>query len=138
MAELDQGVGHGAPVLVEHAAVDDEALAEWRALVLARPVLVAGLHRLMAVDGGRKLGRRVLHDAEGLARRALGDREIGRVEARRTGARALGWNEERHWRFLSAQSVRTAATRIATALMRGRALRPISRSFRNGGRRAER
>src|SRR5262249_55999950 len=51
LPDLDERAGHGPAGLVEQATVDDDALAERLAVVLARQVGVERRDRLVAEDG---------------------------------------------------------------------------------------
>ncbi len=51
LPDLDQRARHRPPVVVEHAAADDDALAERLALVLLRQVVVELAERVFAEDG---------------------------------------------------------------------------------------
>ena len=53
LPDFDQRVGHRPPVLVDHVAVHDDALAQRLARVLLGEVGVALLHRVVAVRPGR-------------------------------------------------------------------------------------
>ena len=68
---LDQRVRHAAAVLVKHMAVHDDALAERLAGVLARQVIVALAHGLVAIDRAGQFRQRVAHRDQGLERGAL-------------------------------------------------------------------
>src|SRR6187200_2099161 len=48
LPDLDQGMRNRLAVLIEHAAGDDDALADRRALVLARQVMVAVFYIFVA------------------------------------------------------------------------------------------
>ena len=56
LPQLDQRVRHGPAVLVEHAARDDDALAQRLAGVLPREVVVDLADRQVAVDGRGEIG----------------------------------------------------------------------------------
>src|SRR5574341_400876 len=78
LPDLDQRVRHGLAALVEHAAADDDALAERIALVLAREVVVGRLHIAVAEYRAGDLGERLRHDDERLRRVALRRRDVER------------------------------------------------------------
>jgi hypothetical protein len=73
LPQLDQRVSHGAPVTVEHPAVQDDPLAERLVGVLAREVVVELADQLVAEHGTRDLRQRV---------RQRDQRALGRAGAR--------------------------------------------------------
>ena len=85
LPDLDQRVRHRPAVLVEHAAGDDDALAERLAGMLAGQVGVARPHALVAVDRAGQLRQRVRQDDQRLLRRALLASSRSRREGRADG-----------------------------------------------------
>ncbi len=84
LPDLDQRVGHRPAVFVEHAAVDDDALAHRHAAVLEvhRQVVVERAEVVMAEGRAGDLGRGLLQGqkrcARGAGDRGLVDRGMGR------------------------------------------------------------
>src|SRR6185295_8021180 len=86
LPDLDQGVGHGAAVLVEHAAGDDDALADRIALVLARQIAVRWLDVAMAENRPGDLRECLRRQNQRLSRAALLRRAVGRIVVGRLSA----------------------------------------------------
>ena len=85
LPDLDQLATQRAAVGAEHAAADDDPLAERLALVLAGEVVVELAERQVAEDGARELRERVRKDDERLLRRAQRRAPVLGVEVRRVG-----------------------------------------------------
>src|SRR5664279_5211730 len=71
LPDFHQRLRHRPLVLVEHAAVHDDALAQGLALVLLGEIIVGLLDRVMAEGRTRELRQRVRHDDQRFRRRAL-------------------------------------------------------------------
>jgi hypothetical protein len=66
LPDFNQHVRHRAAILVEHLAVDDDALAERLACGLLGEIGIAVLHRVVAVHRAGQFGQRMRHDDERL------------------------------------------------------------------------
>ena len=74
---------HAAAVLVQHMAVDDDALAQRLALVLDGEIVIVLAHGLVAVDRTGQLRQRVPHRDQRLLRRPLDGAAVARRQPRR-------------------------------------------------------
>ena len=88
LPDLDQGVGHGAPVLVEHAAGHHDALAERLAVLGGVPgeVVIELAQGVVAVHGPGQLRERLLERHQRLGRPAQHGRAVRRKDQRRMTA----------------------------------------------------
>src|SRR6185312_16490607 len=93
---LDQSVRHRALVLIKHLAVHDDALAERLAGTLLGKVVVALLHRVVAVDRTGQFRQRMRDDDQRLRRRALDRALVAGRQMLGEVLQALGWIDKRH------------------------------------------
>ena len=90
LPDFDKRVGDRPAVLVEHAPMHDDPLPDRLAPVLSGQVLVAGLHRVLAVDWSGQFAQRMRDDDERLGRRPFHGALVVGIEARRESPEALG------------------------------------------------
>src|SRR5688500_3033575 len=94
LPDLDQRAGHRTRVLLQHAAMDDDALADRIAAgrVVADEVIVQRIERRVAEHGRAQFPDRLRHHHERAARRAVGRRPVGGRNGGRMPA-AVAWQE---------------------------------------------
>ncbi len=125
LPDLDQLPAQRLAVLTEHAAADDDPLAERLTGVLPREIVVERADRRLAVRGPGQLRQRGRDDHERLLRSPQAGPDVVVVVERRVGADAVGVDDlgERaaaQWAWLSSRlttkgAVVTAATSSTVA-----------------------
>src|ERR1700733_1801047 len=82
LPELDQRVGDGVPVVIEHAATDGDARAERLARVLARKIVVRFADVVMAENRPSDFRKRMREDDQRLPWRSRKRETIWRIQIR--------------------------------------------------------
>src|SRR5204863_2400580 len=79
LPDLDQRMRNGLAVLVEHASVDDDALADRLAFVLASQIVISRLDIVMAENRTGQFRERLGRNDERLRRMAFRGRRVRRI-----------------------------------------------------------
>ena len=98
LPDFDERIGNRTLVLIVHVAVHDDAFAERLTFVLLGEVVVAFLHRVVAVNRSGQFRQCLRHENQRLRRRALHRAAITGREMLWKSTQALSWKNQRHCR----------------------------------------